>query len=196
MNYINCNHIELNNPSDFNDIDAIILPGVGAFDAAMQVLNNSGMAKSLIKANLNKTPIFGICLGMQLLATESIENGLNQGLSILPMKIKKIDNVDNSIRVPHMGWNQVAQTVHHPLWKGIPNKTRFYFVHSYWVKTEDRLRVMGEVDYGVEFDAAIAKENLFAVQFHPEKSHEMGLRLLKNFLIWEGLTYISSGPGR
>ena len=170
----------------------VVFPGVGAIRDCMGEIKRLKCDDSLNEVIFNlRLPVLAICVGMQALMTHSEENAGVDCLNIIQGKVKRFPNnlmkVDSEIlKVPHMGWNQVAQTVHHPLWKGIPNKTRFYFVHSYWVKTEDRLRVMGEVDYGVEFDAAIAKENLFAVQFHPEKSHEMGLRLLKNFLIWEG----------
>ena len=123
--------------------------------------------------------------------TRSEENSGVDCLNIIEGKVKRFPDElmrmgSEILKVPHMGWNQVIQTSPHPLWEGIPDRTRFYFVHSYWVRTRDRLQVMGGVDYGVKFDAAIAKDNLFAVQFHPEKSHEMGLRLLKNFLTWEG----------
>ncbi len=170
----------------------VVFPGVGAIRDCMGEIKRLKCDDSLNEVIFNlRLPVLAICVGMQALMTHSEENAGVDCLNIIQGKVKRFPNklmkVDSEIlKVPHMGWNQVAQTVRHPLWKGIPNKTRFYFVHSYWVKTEDRLRVMGKVDYGVEFDAAIAKENLFAVQFHPEKSHEMGLRLLKNFLIWEG----------
>ena len=180
LNYINCNHIELNNPSDFNDIDAIILPGVGAFDAAMQVLNNSGMAKSLIKANLNKTPIFGICLGMQLLFEES-EEGSEKGLGLIKGSVKKIIQIDD-IKIPHMGWNETYYQNKSNIFTKIKNKSFFYYVHSYECVPLNKDVITSYTNYGNKICSSIENENIIATQFHPEKSGSNGIKIYKNFI--------------
>jgi len=180
LNYINCNHIELNNPSDFNDIDAIILPGVGAFDAAMQVLNNSGMAKSLIKANLNKTPIFGICLGMQLLFEES-EEGSEKGLGLIEGSVKKIIQIDD-IKIPHMGWNETYYQNKSNIFTKIKNKSFFYYVHSYECVPLNKDVITSYTNYGNKICSSIENENIIATQFHPEKSGSNGIKIYKNFI--------------
>ena len=180
LNYINCNHIELNNPSDFNDIDAIILPGVGAFDAAMQVLNNSGMAKSLIKANLNKTPIFGICLGMQLLFEES-EEGSEKGLGLIKGSVKKIMQIDD-IKIPHMGWNETYYQNKSNIFTKIKNKSFFYYVHSYECVPLNKDVITSYTNYGNKICSSIENENIIATQFHPEKSGSNGIKIYKNFI--------------
>ena len=183
LNYINCNHIELNNPSDFNNIDAIILPGVGAFDAAMQVLKKSGMAKSLIKANLNKTPIFGICLGMQLLFEES-EEGSEKGLGLIEGSVKKIIQIDD-IKIPHMGWNETYYQNKSNIFTKIKNKSFFYYVHSYECVPLNKDVITSYTNYGNKICSSIENENIIATQFHPEKSGVNGIKIYKNFV--EGL---------
>ena len=180
LNYINCNHIELNNPSDFNDIDAIILPGVGAFDAAMQVLKNSGMANSLIKANLNKTPIFGICLGMQLLFEKS-EEGSEKGLGLIEGSVKKIIQFDD-IKIPHMGWNETYYQNKSNIFKKIKNKSFFYYVHSYECVPLNKDIITSYTNYGNKICSSIENENIIATQFHPEKSGSNGIKIYKNFI--------------
>ena len=171
--------------------DRVVFPGVGAIRDCMGEIKRLGCDDPLNEVIFNlRLPVLAICVGMQALMTHSEENEGVDCLNIIEGKVRRFPDelrrVDSDIfKVPHMGWNEVIQTSSHPLWDGIPNRTRFYFVHSYWVRTHERSEVLGEVDYGVKFDAAIAKDNLFAVQFHPEKSHEMGLRFLKNFLAWE-----------
>ncbi len=173
--------------------DRVVFPGVGAIRDCMGEIKRLECDDPLNEVIFNlRLPVLAICVGMQALMTHSEENEGVDCLNIIEGKVKRfpddLKSVDSDIlKVPHMGWNEVIQTVPHPLWNGIPDRTRFYFVHSYWVRTKDRLQVVGGVDYGINFDAAIAKDNLFAVQFHPEKSHEMGLRFLKNFLAWEGI---------
>ena len=180
LNYINCNHIELNNPSDFNDIDAIILPGVGAFDAAMQVLKNSGMANSLIKANLNKTPIFGICLGMQLLFEKS-EEGSEKGLGLIEGSVKKIIQIDD-IKIPHMGWNETYYQNKSNIFTKIKNKSFFYYVHSYECVPLNKDVITSYTNYGNKICSSIENENIIATQFHPEKSGSNGIKIYKNFI--------------
>jgi len=180
LNYINCNHIELNNPSDFNNIDAIILPGVGAFDAAMQVLKNSGMANSLIKANLNKTPIFGICLGMQLLFEKS-EEGSEKGLGLIEGTVKKIIQIDD-IKIPHMGWNETYYQNKSNIFTKIKNKSFFYYVHSYECVPLNKDVITSYTNYGNKICSSIENENIIATQFHPEKSGSNGIKIYKNFI--------------
>jgi len=180
LNYINCNHIELNNPSDFNDIDAIILPGVGAFDAAMQVLKNSGMANSLIEANLNKTPIFGICLGMQLLFEKS-EEGSEKGLGLIEGSVKKIIQIDD-IKIPHMGWNETYYQNKSNIFTKIKNKSFFYYVHSYECVPLNKDVITSYTNYGNKICSSIENENIIATQFHPEKSGSNGIKIYKNFI--------------
>jgi glutamine amidotransferase len=138
-----------------------------------------------------RIPVLGICVGMQSLMTRSEENGGIDCLGILPGEVRFFgeDHRDADgarLKVPHMGWNRVEQAMAHPLWDGIDPGSRFYFVHSYYVASDDPALVAGTARYGVEFCAAIARDNLFAVQFHPEKSADAGLTLLRNFLHWNG----------
>ena len=135
--------------------------------------------------------MLAICVGMQALMTHSEENGGVDCLNLIPGEVRYFgnplaDTAGNRLKVPHMGWNQVRQVREHPLWQGIDDGTRFYFVHSYYVDAQDRSLVSGALDYGVTADAALARDNLFATQFHPEKRHTAGLQLLKNFLEWNG----------
>mgnify|MGYP001365406552 FL=1 len=180
-----------NNKDQICSADRVVFPGVGAIRDCMSEIKRLECDDLLNEVIFNlRLPVLAICVGMQALMTHSEENDGVDCLNIVEGKVKRFPEDlkgtgSDILKVPHMGWNEVIQTVPHPLWDGIPDRTRFYFVHSYWVRTQDRSQVVGGVDYGVKFDAAIAKDNLFAVQFHPEKSHEMGLRVLKNFLAWE-----------
>ncbi|MBT4519557.1 MAG: imidazole glycerol phosphate synthase subunit HisH, partial [Halieaceae bacterium] len=136
-------------------------------------------------------PVLAICVGLQALMTSSQENEGVDCLDIVPGEVRFFGNPlkdqdGQRLKVPHMGWNQVRQRAPHPLWQGIADNTRFYFVHSYYVHAADRSLVAGSVEYGVSADAALARDNLFAVQFHPEKSHTAGLQLLRNFMEWNG----------
>ena len=181
-----------NNKDQICSADRVVFPGVGAIRDCMSEIKRLECDDLLNEVIFNlRLPVLAICVGMQALMTHSEENDGVDCLNIVEGKVKRFPEDlkgtgSDILKVPHMGWNEVIQTVPHPLWDGIPDRTRFYFVHSYWVRTQDRSQVVGGVDYGVKFDAAIAKDNLFAVQFHPEKSHEVGLRFLKNFLAWEG----------
>ena len=134
-------------------------------------------------------PVLAICVGMQALLTRSEENGGVDCLDLIHGEVRHFghgltDAEGRRLKVPHMGWNEVQQVGEHPLWHNIPDRTRFYFVHSYYVHAEDRSLLAGRLDYGVQADAALARDKLFAVQFHPEKSDTAGLQLLKNFLEW------------
>ncbi len=173
--------------------DRLVFPGVGAIRDCMAAIRHSGFDDCLNHVIFDlKLPVLAICVGMQALRTRSEANAGIDCLNILAGQVKRfpvtstIAGAPQTLKVPHMGWNKVVQESRHPLWDGIPNEARFYFVHSYWPEADNRSQVVGRANYGLSFDAAITRDNLFAVQFHPEKSHLMGLRFLKNFLAWNG----------
>ena len=175
--------------SDILSADRVVFPGVGAIRDCMLALNQSGLAEIIKEVALSK-PFLGICLGMQALLTDNEENGGTQTLDTIPGHVVHfseplMDKNRNILKVPHMGWNQVHQKPH-PLWEGIPQDSRFYFVHSYYAKPDDSHVIAGTSEYPTAFACALARDNLFAVQFHPEKSQSVGLQLLKNFLHWDG----------
>lgn len=160
----------------------LLLPGVGAFDSAMNCLNSSGLREVLdFKVLEDEVPILGICLGMQLL-TNGSEEGTVPGLRWIPGVTKKFPQ-SGTLKVPHMGWNTVEPSVSasSEIIKDLENEARFYFVHSYYVTVEDEKDSIYKANHGVEFDAAIKHKNVYGVQFHPEKSHKFGMQLLKNF---------------
>lgn len=172
--------------SDLNEIsnaEKLILPGVGAFDTAIKKIEELNLREIICqKVNLQKTPILGICLGMQLLM-EGSEEGILPGLGLIKGKAYHFRNqIDKNLKIPHMGWNDV--TIHNEslLTRGFSNEMRFYFVHSYYVKTENSDDSMLECNYGIDFDAAVHKDNIYGTQFHPEKSHKYGMKLLHNFV--------------
>lgn len=169
--------------------DRVVFPGVGAIRDCMQALIISGLAE-VINTVADTKPLLGICLGMQALMTSSEENSHTDCLNILEGQVKRfaeplLDEQGNILKIPHMGWNQVQQNTH-PLWENIPQHSRFYFVHSYYVQPDDVDMIAATADYPNRFACALAKKNIFAVQFHPEKSQAVGLQLLKNFLHWDG----------
>lgn len=160
----------------------ILLPGVGAFDAAMERISSSGLQPLLDKKVLEeKVPVLGICLGMQLL-TKSSEEGVLPGLGWVNAKTIrfKFEN-DSSLKIPHMGWNRVYEVNESPLTRNLPEEPRFYFVHSYHVSADDRRDVVTTTNYGIDFHSVIQHNNIFGAQFHPEKSHLFGMKLLENF---------------
>jgi len=163
------------------EADRIVFPGQGAMGACMQALNEHGLV-DVIKQAAHEKPFLGICLGLQLLFDHSEENGGTKGLSIMSGDVVKFEK--NELKIPHMGWNTVKQSIEHPLWYNIDDNARFYSVHSYYVKEIDHSVVAGSTDYSIDFTCAIAKDNMFAVQFHPEKSQYDGLQLLTNFINW------------
>jgi len=170
---------------DINEIekaDKILLPGVGAFDAAMSKIKESGFTQVLdYKAKEQKVPVLGICLGMQLL-TDSSEEGVLPGLGWIPAKTIKFNfTKESGLKVPHMGWNLVKENRPSKLTIDFEEESRFYFVHSYYVKCENDENSILKTNYGLTFDSAIQKDNIFGAQFHPEKSHKFGMKLLKNF---------------
>ena len=168
---------------DLEGASKIILPGVGAFDYAMMLLNKSGMRPMLDQLVLgNKVPILGVCVGMQILANSS-EEGLLAGLGWVPARVRDFSSNENSqcLPVPHMGWNDCYPKLGHPLFSGFDADPRFYFLHSYYFECEKNEDIAATANYGVNFCSAVSKNNIYGVQFHPEKSHGFGERLLKNF---------------
>lgn len=171
---------------DIHNADAIIFPGQGAAKACMQHLIDTGLEHAVRKAAAEK-PFLGICMGMQVLMRFSEENDGVHCLNVLPGEVTPFHfPAHMKLKIPHMGWNEIDQIQPHPLWQGIPNGSRFYFVHSYYVQPADHHLTVGITDYGHPFTAAMARDNIFAIQAHPEKSSEAGLQLLKNFLNWNG----------
>ena len=168
--------------------DHVVLPGVGAIRDCMAEIYAQGI-DAVVREVAASKPLLGICVGLQAMMERSEENGGVDGLGPFRGLVKYFgdDLRENGerLKVPHMGWNTVSQGKH-PLWNGIADDTRFYFVHSYHVKAENEEQVKGRGHYGVDFAAAMGQDNVFAVQFHPEKSHNAGLALLKNFLNWDG----------
>jgi len=168
--------------------DRVVFPGVGAIRDCMAEIKRLGFDTLVPKLVADGKPVLGICVGMQALMGRSEENGGVDCINLLPGEVKHFGTglVENgeTLKVPHMGWNQVSQVQEHPLWHNIEDQSRFYFVHSFYARSEDPSAVMGRCHYGVDFDVALSHNNLFAVQFHPEKSHTAGLQLLKNFSGW------------
>lgn len=170
----------------------VVFPGQGAIGACVAALGNKGLREVLLEA-LRTKPFLGICLGLQALFDFSEEGGGVDGFGFIPGRVRRFPAahmVDaatgQALKVPHMGWSRVRQTRAHPLWKGIAQDARFYFVHSYFADATDPAWVVGETNYGVRFTSAAARANIFAVQFHPEKSQHDGLQLLRNFVAWDG----------
>lgn len=169
--------------------DRVIFPGVGGIGHTMQELARTGLG-DVARAAAASKPVLCICVGMQALFEHSAENGGTACLGLVAGEVKRFADRESGsdgprLKVPHMGWNQVRQEPH-PLWQGIPQDSRFYFVHSYYTVPADTALVVGRSTYGAEFCCALARENLFAVQFHPEKSQREGLALLGNFSRWDG----------
>lgn len=169
--------------------DRVVFPGQGAIGGCVAALAASGMREALREALAHK-PFLGICLGLQALYEHSEEGGGTAGLGVLPGRVRRFPagarDARGALKIPHMGWNQVHQARTHPLWDGIPTGSRFYFVHSYYAESDDPGCVTGTTDYGLRFTSAAGRDNIFAVQFHPEKSQHAGLRLIANFVAWDG----------
>jgi glutamine amidotransferase len=164
---------------DILSADAVFLPGVGAAADTMKSLAAAGLDDAVRKLVELKRPLFAICVGLQVLLTGTEEGGDHKCMDIIPGRVRKLPA---GLKIPHMGWNQVKQVNAHPIFSGIPDNTNFYFVHSYYVHPLDRGVVAGVTEYGIEFCSMIIKDNLFATQFHPEKSGEAGLKMYSNFL--------------
>jgi glutamine amidotransferase len=163
----------------------LVLPGVGAFGKAMENIHKLGLADMLKKSTGQGTPLLGICLGMQLLMSTSEEHGSREGLGLVKGSVDFFRNANGfatDLTVPQMGWNYVKQTKKNLLFNGLPNEFQVYFVHSYYVNPEDNKVVIGKTNYGIDFCSALQQNNIFGVQYHPEKSGEVGLHILKNFI--------------
>jgi glutamine amidotransferase len=180
--------------SDADEItnsDKVIFPGQGAAKDCMSALQQCDLQAAIIDAAQQK-PFLGICMGMQVLMQMSEENDGTDCLGLYKGSVKYFGNhltigsEDNSYKVPHMGWNCIEQQQNHPLWNNIPESSYFYFVHSYFVATQDERLIAGTTNYGPAFTSVIAQDNVFAMQCHPEKSAQLGLQLLKNFIHWDG----------
>jgi glutamine amidotransferase len=182
-------------PEEIRSADRVVLPGQGAMPDCMKHLEESGLLDALLESSKTK-PLLGVCVGEQMLFDKSAEVRSNQGqwtpcLGLIPGEVRRFELAGQkqadglAYKVPHMGWNQVRQDIKHALWAGIPDLTSFYFVHSYYVVPQRKEDCAGSTEYGDWFTSAVARDNIFATQFHPEKSAEYGLKLYKNFVSWQ-----------
>ena len=178
-------------PEQAEGADRILVPGVGAIRDCMAGFEQAGFEPLLRDAIAADMPVLGICVGMQIMMRHSEENNGVDCLDIFPQPVKFFGNdlteAGERLKVPHMGWNQVRQIQPHPLWANIADDSRFYFVHSFYVPAADNDALTGQTDYGISLAAAMGHNNLFATQFHPEKSAAAGLQLLENFVGWNGV---------
>ena len=165
-------------PEELDDCDGLVLPGVGAFGDAMENLKELGMADALIGYIDSGRQLLGICLGMQLLFSRSEEHGRSEGLGVIPGRVVRLPG---DVKVPHMGWNVMNISQDVPLFEGVDSGSRFYFVHSFYCLPEEAEWTVGKTPYGVEFASAVGSGNVWGVQFHPEKSSDLGLEILRNF---------------
>jgi glutamine amidotransferase len=186
------NHkIELtSDPDRVMQADRVVFPGQGAAGECMRAIDEYELRETIISAASTR-PFLGICMGMQVLIEHSEENQGTDCLGLYEGQVRYFgdhhrDSEGEKLKVPHMGWNQLFQSSSHPLWQHIDDGERFYFVHSYYVEEQDRELVAGECEYGNRFTSAIARDNVFALQCHPEKSADAGLQLLSNFIDWDG----------
>jgi glutamine amidotransferase len=172
-------------PGLIREAAGVVLPGVGSFGRCMEELRRSGLDQFALESIEADRPFLGICVGMQMLF-ERGEEGDTPGLGLLAGGVPRFPNGKKmeGLKIPHMGWNEVRQARPHPVWEGVPDGSRFYFVHSYYPQPADGAMTAATCAYGVTFTCAIARDNIFAVQFHPEKSQTSGLRLLSNFVQW------------
>ncbi len=170
--------------SDFEEIDnadKIIFPGQGAAKNCMSSISKKKL-ESVIKKNSKEKPFLGICMGMQVLMDFSEENEGTSCLGIIKGNVRKFKNLNNNIKIPHMGWNKIKKNNDHPIWNGIRDESYFYFVHSYLIEPESDADIIGVTEHGEKFCSVIAKQNIIAIQGHPEKSSSAGLKFLKNFI--------------
>lgn len=177
-------------PKRVRQADRVVFPGQGAAGDCMRAIDEYALRETILEAARNK-PFLGICMGMQVLVEHSEENQGTDCLGFYPGQVHYFgdhhhDADDEKLKVPHMGWNQLYQSGQHPLWNAIDDGERFYFVHSYYLESSDKKLVAGECEYGFSFTSAIARDNVFALQCHPEKSARAGLQLLSNFVNWDG----------
>ena len=177
-------------PQQIRAADRVVFPGQGAAGDCMRAIDEYGLREAILEAAAER-PFLGICMGLQVLIDHSEENRGTDCLGYLPGRVRYFgdqhrDTDGSRLKVPHMGWNRVAQTRAHPLWHSIADGSRFYFVHSYYLDLPDSGLIAGTTGYGFDFASVIARDNLFALQCHPEKSAESGLQLLRNFVGWDG----------
>ncbi|MCF6346129.1 MAG: imidazole glycerol phosphate synthase subunit HisH [Thiomicrorhabdus sp.] len=178
--------IVTHNPDEIESADAIIFPGQGAAKACMSALLETGMIHPIQQAAQEK-PFLGICMGLQVLMSHSTENEGISCLDVIQGDVQHFElNAHPNLKVPHMGWNQIQQTQEHALWHNIPQNSRFYFVHSYYVTPNNQNIIAGTTTHGTTFASVLSQDNLFAIQAHPEKSADHGLQLFQNFLQWNG----------
>ncbi len=167
------------NCAEIEKADGIILPGVGAFARAMENIKNRHLMEPLRNYLHSTKPYFGICLGMQILFSRSCEHGVTEGLGVIGGSVERFKE---GVKIPHMGWNQVVYTGNKDMFKGIENNSFFYFDHSYYAIPDKEENISGTTDYGISFTSAVQLGNIWGVQFHPEKSSNLGLKVLKNFI--------------
>lgn len=172
-----------NSKNEIENADKLILPGVGSFDYGMEMLEKSGLKELVINhALIEKKPILGICLGMQMLGKKS-EEGIKEGLNLIPFETKKFKFDNNKLKIPHMGWDISNISIERdPIFKDIIEEQRYYFVHSYHAVCDEEKYELMSCEYGYKFSSAVKKDNIYGVQFHPEKSHKFGMKLLENFV--------------
>lgn len=184
FDFIGAESVITDNPEVINACDRVLLPGVGSFGDAMDSMAKNGLVETVKQNALSGKPFLGICLGLQLLFEESEESPGVKGLGIFKGKIKKF-SPDMGLKIPHIGWNSLEIKQNDTLFKGIPENSYVYFVHSYYLHAEDEKDIATITNYGIDFHSAVGKNNVFATQFHPEKSGDVGLQILKNFASME-----------
>lgn len=182
LNFIGADCKVTSDKDEILNADGAILPGVGSFGDAMDTMTKRGIKDTIIEYTKNGKPFLGICLGLQLLFPESEETPGVKGLDIFKGTITKIPNQNRTLKIPHMGWNNISIKQKNGIFKDIEGEPYVYFVHSFYLKAQDKDIVAATTQYGVEIDAAVQKGNIIATQFHPEKSGEVGLKMLKNFV--------------
>jgi len=184
INRLGYKAIVTNQPEEILKAKAVFFPGVGAAGDTMTSLNKLNLTDTVKKLVVENRPLLGICIGLQVLFSGTQEGGWYECLNIISGTVRKLPE---GLKIPHMGWNQVNQKFSHPIFEGIPDRANFYFVHSYYGDPEDKSIIAAETDYGISFCSAIAKGNLVATQFHPEKSGELGLKIYDNFIKFAGI---------
>ena len=181
LNRINVDNMVISNVNDLNKVKKIILPGVGHFDQAMNLLEHSGMLDKILHLVKDKKfPILGICVGMQILA-DSSEEGKKSGLGLIRGKVKKLKTDKTKLILPHLGWNEIKFSDNYALFKNMKSNPQFYFLHSYYFECSNKVNEIANFTYGEKFCCAVKQNNIYGVQFHPEKSHSSGVQLIKNF---------------
>ena len=181
LRFIGCDCMITNNKQELLSASGAILPGVGSFGDAMDCMSRSGAADGVLSFVKTGKPLLGICLGLQLLFDSSEESPDARGLGLLKGSIRKIPDADGTLKIPHMGWNSLELCRRDGIFQGLPDDPYVYFVHSYYLTAEDESIVSAKTQYGTSIDAAVAFENIYATQFHPEKSGKLGLQILRNF---------------